>query len=68
MKIDKAIKVKCLRGDGLCTADKCMAWLLVDPKDLEEGVCMYFGVTTAFMKVLHLWGQMITAPKSNIVG
>ena len=67
MQVDEARKKKCLRGPGFCTGEECMAWLLVDPNDDKEGVCMYLGLTTALMKVLHLAGQMITAPKSPIV-
>ena len=67
MQVDEAQTKHCLAGTGFCKGEKCMAWLLVNPKDDNEGVCMYLGLTTALMKILHLTGQMITAPKSPIV-
>ena len=67
IETDEAVKKQCLRGEGSCKSENCMAWLWVDPNDDKEGVCMYLGVTTAIMKVMHLWSQMITASKSNIV-
>ncbi len=68
MKIEDARKIQCLRSDKLCGGDECMAWLPVNPDDLSEGVCMYLGLSTALMKVLHIWSQMVMTPKSPIVG
>jgi hypothetical protein len=67
MKIEDAKNTYCLRCSDICKADKCMAWLLVNPDDDQEGVCMYLGLTTALMKIMHLASQMIVAPKSNII-
>ena len=68
MNIEDAKKNVCLRdGNIYCQADKCMAWLGSHPDKPEEGQCMWMCLGTAAMKIAHIWAQLATTPRSNIV-